>query len=294
MTVSCHFLFRTRVLARLLLGLTTSIAVILAPGAASAATPVPFTPGPAIPRLGGFVPQGLAPWRTGTHDWLVISHYPNPGSAEHRNLISFVDRATGRVAKSVFTGGGHAGGVAVSPGFLWLANTEGARHTVVRFTLADIERAQDGTTVSGTPLPLPASSWATVAEGRLWVGDFAANTVYTYALAPDGRITPAGPPQPVPVHTQGMAVTASHLLYSVSYGRGNPSQIVVTDRRSGVSHPVAARGMTRGITTVDGTVYVNNESGAALYRDSLDGGGRAKEPVGYLQRAPLPALTSAS
>ena len=206
--------------------------------------------GPLIPNTQatgddrGWIPQGLAyDPATGL---LIQSYYNKDGDPA---TISLIDETSGTEVTNVGLGGypsghptgpsvapGHAGGVAVD-GDEVVVTSEGKVYT---YSLDDMQNASPGDQVRQTrpPQDVAASSYSTIKDGRLYVGDFDSNTMYVYDKGPEGW-TPVtgsdGAPLtiPTPDKVQGVVVRDGEFVFSSSEGRGNESQLVVQDRETG-------------------------------------------------------------
>lgn len=216
-------------------------------------------PGPAIPGLAdGMIPQGLAHWHEKNR--LIISNYVESGGA---STLMVVDAKTQALVKRVnlyeedgaaYTG--HAGGVAVSAQHVWIASDGYA----YRIPLKELAGASDNGKLKLTDrFPTPTrASYATYAEGILWVGEFYSlpdyptdkshrltnneKTTYNawavgYVLdpktdrLPEGRVPASGDAVPDYILStadkiQGMAVTGDSIILSQSFGRTKDSLLL--------------------------------------------------------------------
>lgn len=216
--------------------------------------------GPVIPGLAqDLVPQGLAYDRA--KDWLLAVYYMDDGRP---GTLSVIDRASGRLVKSVLLMNedgtpytGHAGGVAVSPRYVWIASEE----YLFQIEKEDLLRAENNQEIrfrSKIPVPVQAS-FNYYADGVLWVGEFYEKNSYPtdpshhmtnrngetqhawmvgYELdrstgsisAEDwmpGSEAPAVPGSilSIPGKVQGAVVRHDGIILSTSYGRGNDSML---------------------------------------------------------------------
>jgi hypothetical protein len=187
----------------------------------------------------------------------------------------------------------HSGGVAVDGDNVWVTSTEGDNSYVYRYSLADIQAAEKGDTVHATDkFPVGASSYATFADGRLWVGSFHENspgTLYSYDVGPDGSVadSPASA-HLTPEKIQGVVVRDDEFILSQSYGRDNTSSLLTQQRdnpfgyRSTQDHTLP--NLSEGITEVDGDILTLFESGAGKYADT-------SWPRDRIARTPVEDLT---
>lgn len=234
-----------------------------------------------------WVPQGLA--YDPAHQWLLTSYYDGrSGVAAADKYPSMLVATTldGNWVKTLYFNtndvdrGGHAGGLAVGKGNLYVASTEhGPR--VTRIPLLQLGRTPNNGTLSDFPtVDLAAASYASFAEGKLYVGDFEHNLLYSYDT------NPAGVPDldsqisyPTPTLVQGLAVSDRQFLYTRSYGRTRLSYLTAVDRRSGSSQDTVLPNMAEGTTwapagerSAQTDLYVLFESGSAAYGPDSPGG----------------------
>ena len=135
-----------------------------------------FTAGAVIPHLtpDWYVPQGLTAWNK--HNWLIVSYYyphddPDVPGGPREAVIVMIDRANGNVAKTLRLSGmtGHAGGIAIGKGYLWVASEDG----VYRYDAGRLESTASGGAIAGRRFDLDYdAAYLTFAGGDLWVGDF--------------------------------------------------------------------------------------------------------------------------
>ncbi|CAG7648268.1 hypothetical protein PAESOLCIP111_05567 [Paenibacillus solanacearum] len=205
--------------------------------------------GPIIPGLQQYlVPQGMA--YDAAHNWLLISHYREGKSS----MLSVVDMITGKLIKAMelYSNAstaykGHAGGVAVSPNYVWLSSD----YKVYQIKMDDLVSAQDGGKLvfSSSFNTETKGSFLTYADGFLWSGDYEDLANYStkashyltnrdnqphhgwvagYRL--DATGTPAASPEQIfsiPDKIQGMAFVQDKIVLSRSGGRTNMSQLIV-------------------------------------------------------------------
>lgn len=246
--------------------------------------------GPVIPNISPtpqgwkwYVPQGLT--ALPRRNWLIVSYYyphddPGVPGGPRSAAITIFDRASGVVAKTLWlrwkndeTGDvkkmtGHAGGIAIGKGYLWVAS----EHWVYRYGGRQLESAATGDPIVGHRFKLTHDAdYLTFADGDLWVGTFVANErssgkLYRHRIGAGGNLTtrPKGtittPPQ-----VQGVVVTPDRFLYSASYRRGNLSRLVNAARSGEVRGTLIAPAMTEGVTSAFGRFYVVSEAGARTY-----------------------------
>lgn len=236
------------------------------------ATPLAtFGEGPAILHVGDgsdWVPQGLG--YDPSTDQLLTTYYSSPDGDPDRDagiLLSIQDRATGdEILSALLAGPDHAGGVAIDGDHVWVTSSDGY---VYLYSMADIEATRRSAVQPQTRFKVPASAYLTVHDGRLYVGSFDdkdPGSVYSMPLGADGE--PSGPPVlegTAPPRSQGLAVTDDGFVFSTSWGRENPSELISISHSGEVKH-LTAPNMSEGLVIVNGQVYVVYESGATAYQ----------------------------
>ncbi|SDT10654.1 hypothetical protein SAMN05444162_3101 [Paenibacillaceae bacterium GAS479] len=250
-----------------------------------------FKKGPKIPNLNTthYVPQGLTYYPD--KNWILISyfyHNKNQPTLAKNSLIAVVDAKTGKFVKNVYiedekkSGGiyhkGHVGGMGVSESYLWIASSTSSRdskYNMLRYELSDLASAKNKSRLKlNKGFKLKASSYATVADGDLYVGRFDEknqSSLYRYNL--NSSENPSTSPintYKTPAKVQGVAVTDNHLLFSQSYGRNNPSYLMIYTKQASPAHKKTIKipNMSEGMEIIKGTLYISFESGAKYYSDS--------------------------
>lgn len=241
-----------------------------------------------IQRTGtDWVPQGLA-YDPARH-WMLTSYYDGTegvAAADKKESMLVVTTLRGDLIKTVRLNtadvdrGGHAGGLAVGRGRLYVASTEhGPRVTGI--DLRDVARTRNGGSLPDSPsYDMAAASYASFQDGRLYVGDFEHDTMYSYAVSRTGAPVPATRQSySTPTLVQGVAVTGCSFVFSRSYGRTRMSYLTTQDRRTGATRDVGLPNMAEGITWAPGSgrsaptdLYVLFESGSAAYGEGSAGG----------------------
>ena len=258
-------------------------------GSANTAPLPAFGDGPPILHVGDgsdWVPQGLG--YDPSTDQLLTTYYSSPDGNPDRDtgiLLSIQDRATGNeVLSALLAGPDHGGGVAIDGDHVWVTSSDGY---VYLYSMADIKAANGATVQPQTRFPVPASAYLTVHGGRLYVGSFDEEdpgSVYSVPLGADGQ--PSGPPvfeATAPPRSQGLAVTDDGYVFSTSWGRENPSELISISHSGEVKH-LTAPNMSEGLVIVNGQVYVVYESGASAYQ--YDG----NHPSNHITITPLDAI----
>ncbi|WP_019422977.1 hypothetical protein [Paenibacillus sp. OSY-SE] len=227
------------------------------------------TLGPIIPGLHEqVIPQGLA--YAPDEGWLVMSGYREKGGV---SVLALLDAKSGALVKSfeLYEGNnkpytGHAGGAAVTPGYVWIASGGEARYV----SIEALNKAEDGGKVvfEGSLKTGVRASNVAYEDGLLWVGEFAHGTEYPtdkshylqnrdgeeyrawmegYAIDAQTGLPPklaAGAESPVPEailsipnRIQGMSLWKGHWILSDSFGRNAESTVLFySDPRKEAPH----------------------------------------------------------
>jgi len=240
---------------------------------ASSAYDSRFAKGPAVPELDTYTPQGIATWYSwdGGGDLLVIGAY----RAGHDAHLIGIDAKTGKHVGTVAIAATHAGGVAITQGWAFVA---GEGDTIRKYKLSELKAAMKK---SGTPYlkqvgearKVYGASFLTSYGDNLYSGKFNENgrdKMYRYKVGTDGSLTPQSGAYEVPTKTQGLMVTKSRFVFSTSYGNDNRGNLYVVDAGSRDIDKASTRcfrspSMNEGITESGGYAYLVFESGAAQY-----------------------------
>ncbi|WUJ74521.1 hypothetical protein OG809_14910 [Kribbella soli] len=233
-----------------------------------------FSNSASIPNLSTYTPQGAGTW----YNWdgsgknlLLVAAYREGADSE----IYGIDPSTGSTVGDVAIAESHVGGITVSKGWAFVA---GQGSSIRKYRLTEL---RDALKAAGTPYLAQVGTARDVA-GSSFIGgygdslfagtfnDTGRGTMYEYKIADDGTLTTQSGAWEIPTKTQGLTVTASHFIYSTSYGRGNRSNIYVVKRGQKDLDAAAlscfrAPSMTEGITEYNGTAYLVYESGSHLY-----------------------------
>lgn len=229
----------------------------------------------------GWTPQGLA--HDGDGHFVTTSYRTDPGDLEDPDddvddsQLSVIDDRTGEVVNQVqLTGVGgtsgpqHSGGVAINGDRVFVVG--GGQ--LYEYSMREIRQAGPAGAVAPVREPQEvgkATSYVTVANGNLYLGNWSESEVTSYPLGDDGRpdLT-SGTPYATPEGTNGIAVLpdGSH-IYSVNHGRGSPGELVVDDRPSegelDADRSLEIGNLPEDLALVDGQVVVANEAGADDY-----------------------------
>jgi len=286
-----------------------------------------------------WIPQGLA-YRP-NRDQLLVTSYNESKDAASQSRLTLIDNATGNEQKHVDLGGAeysgpfgvpvtgpppnHAGGVATHGDNVWVTSTvvndDGSQtNQVYVYSQKAIDRARSGATVRPTQVVrVPASSYITYSDGKLWIGQYATDgdpKLYSFNVGKDGSVkgvTSDGQidrgagndvpgEYPTPQHVQGVVVRDDQFVFSQSDGEKG-SSLITQDRdyrgfdlldpdtwtarheyRLGDNADGDPEHGVEEIEEIDGEIVTVHESGADKYDD--DG----HEHHDDITRTPLAAL----
>lgn len=234
---------------------------------------------------GDWIPQGLTKWG---EDRLVISydHWDKPdGEADPVNSrLAIVDRATGRFIKWLrLDTDGHVGGLAMTSEWLWVA-TDG---WVYRYKRSQLGKASGSDVYRSYAKNVKGAASYAFAEGEtVWVGDFTSGNdyqwMYQYTQNADDELI-YKQDRRTPSKVQGVALTPTKIIWSQSYGRGNPSKLIIWKRDEAYDRDhyeygnvVEAPSMSEGLVILRNRLVVIYESGSNKY-DGTGPGGQARD-----------------
>lgn len=199
-----------------------------------------FRPGPEMPHLDGWVPQGLAVWRDwdGKGNTLVLLGMYRPGA---KSYIVGIDPRTGRHVGTVRVKASHLGALGVTGRWLIAqdAMDAGEPPAVRRYTLSKLRGKMKRSTATSTKPFMAAhgktqrvhgASYMFVEGDSLWIGRYARSInpkMYRYKVSRSGLIEQVEGPWRVPRRTQGVAVTQDHFIFTSSLGGKRGRMIVV-------------------------------------------------------------------
>lgn len=235
-----------------------------------------------------FVPQGLALWNNwngSTEDVFLVTAYDDDdgnGDTDGDSVIYGVSATTGLSVGRTMILEGHVDGIAVVGSWVFVVSG-----TELRTYAASSLRAHLTDGSSSDYMGMDSfrylshdGNFASGYDGDLYVGDFKTSgspRMYRYDVSASGAAGSPAASYPVPLKTQGLAITGTHFYFSTSYGRGNLSAIYVQRRSEALSaaYHFAAPSMTEGLAIWGNEanadrLYVLFESGAYTYRDSLN------------------------
>ncbi|WP_354702134.1 hypothetical protein DSM112329_02487 [Paraconexibacter sp. AEG42_29] len=213
-----------------------------------------------------WVPQGLAYWPA--RDALVISYYDGEGKKNSR--LALIDRRSGkRLQLFELPRRGHVGALAMSDNYLCV----GDGGSISRFHTAVLSRTGELPFLQAAgSYKVKASSFMTIVGKQMWVGNYDKHkdsTAYRYTFVKGGVPRYDKVTMNVPRRAQGMAITGSQVIWSVSTGEDADSRLMVRP----LTVPTAPRGrdivapnMSEGIVIAGNELHVLYESGAAKYK----------------------------
>lgn len=212
-----------------------------------------------------YVPQGLTYWPE--RNAMIVSYYHDGGG---KARLAVLDRTTSAHIKTlVLNDTGHVHALATSANFVWVA-TSGNK--VNRYHKSTLSAAADGSEIArNKTYTLLATSFMEISGSKMYVGQFDSDnpsTAYRYSVDSAEDLRYDNHSFGIPAKVQGMAITSTHFVWSLSWGRDNDSQLVVDSRDGPISRTVTAPNMSEDLATVGGEVYVVYESGAMKYSDA--------------------------
>lgn len=233
-----------------------------------------------------FVPQGLALWNNwagSTEDVFLVTAYDDDdgnGDTDGDSVIYGVSATTGLSVGRTMIMEGHVDGIAVVGSWVFVVSgtelrtysTSSLRARLVDGSYSDYMGMNHFRYLSHD------GNFASAYGGDLYIGDFKTSgspKMYRYDVSTSGAAASSSASYPVPLKTQGLAITSSHFYFSTSYGRGNLSTIYVQRRTESLSaaYHFSAPSMTEGLAIWGNEanadrLYVVFESAAYTYRDS--------------------------
>lgn len=237
-----------------------------------------FQPGPRVPHLSGWVPQGLTTWknwdRRGT-DLLLLGMYRNGA----KSYLVGIDPKTGRHVGTVRAKATHFAALGTSRGWLIAQDNvdTDSPPTVRRYRLSALrtkmaKAAKSGglpfLAAYGKPQRVYGASFMSAYDGDVWLGRHANKPayMYRYAVRRNGALRATEGPWRVPARTQGLLVTDRHFVFTASDGGGRGQLTVVG--RDAPARAVACLwtpSLPQNLTAVGDRIYTAYESGAAKF-----------------------------
>ncbi len=258
-----------------------------------------FRPGPRVPHLAGWVPQGLTTWSNwnGHGDALLLLGMYRDGA---QSYLVGINPTTGRHVGTVRTRATHFGALGISRGWLVAQDNVSARQAPAmrRYKVSSLRTqmlhakktgAKPYLAPHGRPQRVHGASFMTVHGGSVYVGRHVTrkpDSLYRYTVQPSGRLKAVDGPWRVPARTQGVLVSGRNFVFTTSAG-GNRGKMVVV-RRSAPSKSVACLwtpSLPQTMTTVGDRVYTAYESGAGKFSRSP-----SRNRIGELHTGRLAAL----
>lgn len=246
--------------------------------------------GPLIPGIGQgklWVPQGLA--LVPDKNWMITSHYWDSEKSKLPSGIVITSTKTNERLKTLYLyesvtkpHTGNVGGVAVSKNHLWIASG----YTIYKVPLSALADKKDNGRLIMTGYPVKhKASYATYADGVLWVGEYMDgkdNGKKTCGSGPNGRIfgyklsasddlsahPQAASSRTTPDRIQGVALSNDRIVYSQSCGRDVSSKLIVYSRAVPGKKLGSATlpPMAEGIAFSGSQLYTLFESAAQKYK----------------------------
>lgn len=238
-----------------------------------------FTPGPTVPYLSDWTPQGLTTW----HNWDGQGHTALLLGMYRRGWQSYlvgIDPTTGARLGTVRTRASHLGALGVVGRWVIAQDTiNGHQQPAVRRYPVSALRAAMLTSQrtggkpylapTGQPQPVHSVGFMAVTGKSVWIGRHSkarTTKMYRYRTMHDGLLQRTGGPWRVPPRTQGLLVTKDQFVFTSSDG-GDDGTLTVVNRTAPntpvacVSTPALPENMT-----IDGDkVYASYESGARQF-----------------------------
>ncbi|HEY2831774.1 MAG TPA: hypothetical protein VGJ14_05065 [Sporichthyaceae bacterium] len=253
--------------------------VALAPRLPVGTYPAVFSPGPPVPYLSGWTPQGLTTW----HNWDGQGHTALLLGMYRRGAQSYlvgIDPQTGARLGTVRTRASHLGALGVVGRWVIAQDTLNGhqkaavrRYPVSAMRAAMLTSQRTGTkpylAPTGTPQRVHSVGFMAVTGKSMWLGRHSkarTTKMYRYRATHSGLLHRTGGPWRVPPRTQGLLVTKDQFVFTSSYG-GQDGTLTVVNRVAPntpvacVSTPALPENMT-----IDGDkVYASYESGAKQF-----------------------------
>jgi hypothetical protein len=238
-----------------------------------------FTPGPAVPYLSGWTPQGLTTW----HNWDGQGHTALLLGMYRRGAQSYlvgIDPHTGARLGTVRTRASHLGALGVVGRWVIAQDTINGqqpaavrRYPVTALRAAMLTSQRTGSkpylAPTGNPQRVHSVGFMAVTGSSVWLGRHSKarpTKMYRYRATHGGLLQQTGGPWRVPPRTQGLVVTKDQFVFTSSDG-GDNGTLTLVDRAAPntpvacVSTPALPENMT-----VDGDkVYAAYESGAKQF-----------------------------
>jgi hypothetical protein len=244
-----------------------------------------FHPGPPMPYLSKYSPQGLTTWWNWDgkgHALILLGEY----HLGHKSLVIGIDPVTGKHVGTVKIAPSHLGAMGVVGDWLITQDTAGhyKQAKVRHYPLSRLRRlmtvAKSGKMpymrADGRPQPVHATGFMFVEpNGSVWAGRhsiFRPTRMYRYTVdQASGRLRQVEGPWKVPPRTQGLLVTQDHFVFisSNSHYRGQMNIVRRTDPKQWKS-PVACLwtpSLPENMTLYRGHILTAFESGSGRFNN---------------------------
>ncbi|HEY3604833.1 MAG TPA: hypothetical protein VGL04_09175 [Sporichthyaceae bacterium] len=244
-----------------------------------------FHPGPVMPYLSTYSPQGLATWWNWDgkgHALILLGEY----HLGHKSYIAGIDPVTGKHVGTVKIAPSHLGAMGVVGDWLIAQDTAGhyKQAKVRRYPLSRLRRlmmvAKHGAMpymrADGRAQPVHSTGFMFVEpNGSVWAGRhsiFRPTRMYRYTVDPaSGRLHQVEGPWKVPPRTQGLLVTQDHFVFisSNSHYRGQLNIVRRSDPKQWKA-PVACLwtpSLPENMTLYRGHILTAFESGSGRFNN---------------------------
>jgi hypothetical protein len=246
-----------------------------------------FRPGPEMPYLSKYSPQGLATWWNWDgkgHALILLGEY----HFGHKSYIAGIDPVTGKHVGTVKIAPSHLGAMGVVGNWLITQDTAGhyKQAKVRHYPLSRLQRlmmlSKSGKNkmpymrADGRPQPIHSTGFMFVEpNGSVWAGRHSIlrpTRMYRYTVNPaNGRLQQVEGPWKVPPRTQGLLVTQDHFVFisSNSHYRGQMNIVRRTDPKQWKA-PVACLwtpSLPENMTLYRGHILTAFESGSGRFNN---------------------------
>ncbi|HEY2833405.1 MAG TPA: hypothetical protein VGJ14_13345 [Sporichthyaceae bacterium] len=244
-----------------------------------------FHPGPVMPYLSKYSPQGLATWWNWDgkgHALILLGEY----HLGHKSYLVGIDPITGKHVGTVKIAPSHLGAMGVVGNWLIAQDTAGhyKQAKVRQYPLSRLRRlmtvAKNGKMpymrADGRPQPIQSTGFMFVEpNGSVWAGRHSIlrpTRMYRYTVnQANGRLQQVEGPWKVPPRTQGLLVTEDHFVFisSNSHYRGQMNIVRRTDPKQWKA-PVACLwtpSLPENMTLYRGHILTAFESGSGRFNN---------------------------
>jgi hypothetical protein len=238
-----------------------------------------FAPGPAVPYLSRWTPQGLTTWP----DWDGQGHTALLLGMYRRGWQSYlvgIDPTTGARLGTVRTPPSHLGALGVVGRWVIAQDTVNGhqkpavrRYPVSALRTAMLASQRTGSkpylAPTGRPQRVHSVGFMAVTGDSVWIGRHSkarTTKMYRYRTTHGGLLERTGGPWRVPPRTQGLLVTDDQFIFTSSDGGDDGTMTVVN--RAAPNTPVACvstPALPENMTIDGDKVYASYESGAKQF-----------------------------